>query len=95
MNVAFILRPRPLFSRNLLSRRPLSRRPISLPLSSLSQRPTPQMPLPVNGIMDQRMDFVMAKIIELNKSVAKIDVQLWYLNAGVGGICIGGLMLLG
>ncbi|KAF3189125.1 hypothetical protein TWF788_011246 [Orbilia oligospora] len=53
------------------------------------------MPLPVNGIMDQRMDFVMAKIIELNKSVAKIDVQLWYLNAGVGGICIGGLMLLG
>ncbi|EGX46028.1 hypothetical protein AOL_s00110g192 [Orbilia oligospora ATCC 24927] len=45
--------------------------------------------------MDQRMDFVEAKLLELNKSVVKIDVQLWYLNVAVGGICVGGLMLLG
>ncbi|KAK6519770.1 hypothetical protein TWF506_000068 [Arthrobotrys conoides] len=91
MNVTFLLRPRPLFSRNLLSRRPLS-----LPLSSLSQRSTPQMPVPFNGTMDQKIDFVMAKLIKLNKSVSKIDVQLRYLNAGVGGICAGGgLTLLG
>ncbi|KAF3278815.1 hypothetical protein TWF970_004359 [Orbilia oligospora] len=45
--------------------------------------------------MDQRMDFVETKLLELNKSVVKIDVQLWYLNVAVGGICVGGLMLLG
>ncbi|KAF3315867.1 hypothetical protein TWF173_003064 [Orbilia oligospora] len=63
------------------------------------------MSLPVNSTMDQKMDFVVAKLVEfnikltelntklteLNKSVAKsvtrIDVQLRYLNAGVGTIC--------
>ncbi|KAK6523005.1 hypothetical protein TWF281_002428 [Arthrobotrys megalospora] len=62
---------------------PLSRRPLSLPHSSLSQHPTSQMSLPVNGAVDQRMDFVVAKLVELNTKLTELNTKLTELNKSV------------
>ncbi|KAK6525983.1 hypothetical protein TWF281_011026 [Arthrobotrys megalospora] len=77
MNVARLLRPRHLLSRHL----PFSSCP---PLS----RPLTAPPfLPVNGTIDQKLDFLMVKAVELNKALAGINVQLRFLTAGIGTIC--------
>ncbi|KAK6522484.1 hypothetical protein TWF694_007141 [Orbilia ellipsospora] len=59
MNVARLLRPRHLFSRS-----PLSRSPLPLP-----RHFTAPPSLPINGTMDQKIEFLMIKAIDLNKVI--------------------------
>ncbi|KAK6522483.1 hypothetical protein TWF694_007141 [Orbilia ellipsospora] len=79
MNVARLLRPRHLFSRS-----PLSRSPLPLP-----RHFTAPPSLPINGTMDQKIEFLMIKAIDLNKAIATIHVQLRYLTIGMSATAAG------
>ncbi|KAK6507833.1 hypothetical protein TWF481_006254 [Arthrobotrys musiformis] len=68
-----LIRPSPLLSRPLLSRPSLVRHLPSRSLTDICRPVTNPPSLPIDSNIDQKLDFIVAKLTEINKAVAGLN----------------------